>query len=179
VEVCPDKAVSIVDEKATTDGQRCNFCFKCVDACVFDAREAIGSAMTVEEVVAEVEKDRMFYETSGGGVTISGGEPLDQPEFLCALLERCKNMGISTAVDTSCYANREVVDRIAEFADLFLCDIKHMDNQAHQLITGTPNASILDNIKYLAEKGNNIIIRVPCIPGLNDSQANFAATVIL
>jgi pyruvate formate lyase activating enzyme len=140
------------------------------------AREIIGRQITVSEVMAEVEKDVVFYDQSGGGVTFSGGEPLMQPEFLLALLNQCQVQQIHTAVDTSCYAEPEIVESISKKTDLFLCDLKHMDSEKHERFTGVGNNLILDNIKRLSEAGKQIIIRIPVIPGFNDDQANIEAT---
>jgi pyruvate formate lyase activating enzyme len=147
-----------------------------VDACTNGAREIIGREMSVDEVMAEVEKDIIFYDQSGGGVTFSGGEPLVQAEFLLALLERCRERGIHTAVDTSCYAEAKIVEMVCKNTDLFLCDLKHMDNEIHERFTGVGNILILDNIRRLSEAGKEIVIRVPVIPGFNDEKANIEAT---
>jgi pyruvate formate lyase activating enzyme len=140
------------------------------------AREIIGRQIAVSEVIAEVEKDVVFYDQSGGGVTFSGGEPLMQPDFLLELLNQCQVQQIHTAVDTSCYAEPEIVESISKKTDLFLCDLKHMDSEKHERFTGVENNLILDNIKRLSEAGKEIIIRIPVIPGFNDDQANIEAT---
>jgi pyruvate formate lyase activating enzyme len=118
----------------------------------------------------------VFYDQSGGGVTFSGGEPLMQPEFLLALLDACRGEGIRTAVDTTCYAGPEVIQRIAPAADLFLCDIKHMNPERHEEYTGIDNGQILKNISVLARAARGVIIRVPIIPGFNDDRANLDRT---
>jgi len=197
VEVCPRQAISLapletapqgtrgekgrfltglVEDQPVTDLSKCSLCGRCVDACMTGAREIIGQQMTVSEVMSEVEKDIIFYDQSGGGVTFSGGEPLMQPEFLLALLNQCQAQGIHTAVDTSCYAEAKIVDMVSEKTDLFLCDLKHMDSHVHERFTGVGNNLILDNIKRLAEAGKEIVIRVPVIPGFNDEAANIEAT---
>jgi pyruvate formate lyase activating enzyme len=140
------------------------------------AREIIGRQMSVGEVMAEVEQDVIFYDESGGGVTFSGGEPLMQPEFLLAVLNQCQKQRIHTAVDTSCYAEKEVVEAVGEKTSLFLCDIKHMDSKIHERFTGVSNNLILDNIRFLSEVGKEIIIRIPVIPGFNDDKVNIEAT---
>jgi pyruvate formate lyase activating enzyme len=140
------------------------------------AREIIGQEMSVGQVMNEVEKDVIFYDQSGGGVTFSGGEPLMQPEFLLALLNQCQAQGIHTAVDTSCYAQPEIVKMISEKTDLFLCDLKHTDNTVHKRFTGVQNNLILDNIKHLSEAGKKIVLRIPVVPGFNDDQVNIEAT---
>jgi len=130
----------------------------------------------VVDCLAEVRKDVIFYDQSGGGVTFSGGEPLMQPEFLVALLEACRAEGIRTAVDTTCYASPEVIQRVAHAADLFLCDIKHLNRERHKQYTGADNDRILANIALLTQAGAEIVIRVPIIPGCNDDRANIEAT---
>jgi pyruvate formate lyase activating enzyme len=132
--------------------------------------------MSVNEVMVEVERDIIFYDQSDGGVTFSGGEPLMQPDFLFALLNQCREQQIHTTVDTSCYAEPEIVERIGEKTDLFLCDLKHMDAETHERFTGVTNNLILDNIKRLSQAGKEIVIRVPVIPGFNDEKANIEAT---
>jgi pyruvate formate lyase activating enzyme len=126
--------------------------------------------------MAEVRKDVIFYDQSGGGVTFSGGEPLSQPEFLLALLQTCRAEGIRTAVDTTCYATPQIVERIAPAADLFLCDIKHMDCEQHEQYTGVGNRQILENLSRLARMDKETIIRIPIIPGFNDDRANIEET---
>ena len=155
---------------------KCKLCGRCVDACMARAREIIGRQMTVSEVMFEVEKDIIFYDQSGGGVTFSGGEPLMQPEFLLAVLNQCQPKQIHTAVDTSCYAEPKIIEMVSERTDLFLCDLKHMDNEIHERFTGVGNTLILDNIRRLSEAGKEIVIRMPVIPGFNDEKANIEAT---
>ena len=128
--------------------------------------------MTTDQVMHEIEKDVIFYDESGGGVTFSGGEPLMQPEFLLALLKQCRLKDIHTALDTTCYAEPEIVQDVAKYTDLFLCDIKHMDRAVHKRFTGVDNDRILYNIKELSKAGKNIIIRIPVIPSFNDDPAN-------
>ena len=176
VEICRQNAILRSETGPLTDSQRCVLCGECVTACPAGAREIIGRRMTAAEVMAEVRKDVIFYDQSGGGVTFSGGEPLMQPEFLLALLEACRAEGIRTAVDTTCHAPREVVQGIARATDLFLCDIKHMNPGRHQEYTGVDNTRILDNINDLAGTGKKVIIRVPIIPGFNDDRANIEET---
>lgn len=175
-EACHNQAISLVENQPVTDADKCILCGRCVDACVNGAREIIGRRMSVSEVMVEVEQDIIFYDQSGGGVTFSGGEPLMQPDFLFALLNQCKGRQIHTTVDTSCYAEPEIVERISEKTDLFLCDLKHMDNETHERFTGVQNNLILDNISCLSQAGKEIVIRVPVVPGFNDDKANIEAT---
>jgi pyruvate formate lyase activating enzyme len=131
--------------------------------------------MTVDEVLAEVERDVPFYDESGGGVTFSGGEPLMQPEFLESLLEACGRREIHRTVDTCGHAEAEVLTRIASRADLFLYDLKHMDPAVHARYTGSSNDRILDNLRLLARIGARVRVRYPLIPGINDDEGNLRA----
>ncbi|MCF7954665.1 MAG: glycyl-radical enzyme activating protein [Phycisphaerae bacterium] len=175
IQACPNDAISFEGGVITTVAEKCTQCCKCVDACIPAARELIGSERDINDIVAEIEKDIMFYDSSGGGVTISGGEPLAQPDVLCALLDECRNRGIHTTVDTTCYAKLDVVKRVRPLGDLFLCDVKHLDDEIHRKITGVSNKPILRNIRWLDESGANIIIRMPFVPGYNDSESNIKA----
>jgi pyruvate formate lyase activating enzyme len=175
-EICRQNAISRTETGPVTDFLRCRLCGECVTACPAGAREIIGRRVTVADCLAEVRKDVIFYDQSGGGVTFSGGEPLMQPEFLLALLEACRAEEIRTAVDTTCYASQEVVRQIVQAADLFLCDVKHMNCERHKEYTGVGNDRILENIALLSRAGREVIIRVPIIPGFNDDRANLAAT---
>jgi len=175
-QTCPQQAISLVENLPVTDTDKCSLCGRCVDTCIAGAREIIGREMTISEVMVEVEQDVIFYDQSGGGATFSGGEPLMQPEFLLALLDRCKAHEIHTTVDTSCYAQTETLKMVSERTDLFLCDLKHMDNEMHERFTGIGNNLILDNIMCLSDADKKIVIRVPVIPGFNDDQANIDAT---
>jgi len=176
IEICPQKAIAPAEGGPATDPQKCMVCGECITACPAGAREIIGRRTTAPEVMAEVRKDVVFYDQSGGGVTFSGGEPLMQPEFLLALLNACRNEGIRTAVDTTCYAMPEVIQRTTPAADLFLCDIKHMNCERHEQYTGVGNGQILENISVLAQAAREVMIRVPIIPGFNDDRANLEAT---
>jgi pyruvate formate lyase activating enzyme len=175
-EVCPNNAVTFADDRLVIDTAKCTVCGDCVKTCPSGAREIIGKEVTVEQVVEEIRKDIVFYEQSGGGATFSGGEPLMQPDFLYELTRCCKSSQIHTAVDTTCHADAEVIKRISENTDLFLCDIKHMDSVTHQRFTGVPNELILANLKWLASAGKKIIIRLAVIPGFNDEPSNIEKT---
>lgn len=132
--------------------------------------EIIGKKMTPEEVIREVEEDELFYDESGGGVTFSGGEPLMQPAFLEACLKLSKEKGLHTAIETTGFANRKVIERIEPFVDLFLYDMKPFDSETHIKYTGVDNRIIKENLTYLSEKGADIILRMVAIPGVNDSR---------
>ncbi len=133
---------------------------------------SIGREMSASDVLAEVERDRVFYDESGGGVTFSGGEPLIQPEFLKQLLIETERRGIHRALDTCGFAPQSTLADVAEHVDLFLYDLKLMDEQAHKQYTGVSNQLILDNLEYLLRSGANIVIRFPLIPGITDSAQN-------
>jgi pyruvate formate lyase activating enzyme len=154
----------------------CIECGDCVEVCNAEAREIAGKEMTVSEVLAEVDRDVIFYEHSGGGVTFSGGEPLLQHEFLCSALEACKLKKIHTVVDTTGLTPPDVLDRIARFVDLFLFDLKTLDDAKHRQFTGVSNAQILRNLKWLSEQNRNVIVRIPVIPGFNDDPADVQAS---
>jgi len=135
----------------------------------------MGQLMGVEEVVQVVNKDTLFYRNSGGGVTVSGGEPTHQAEFVKALLARCQESGLHTALDTCGLVEWEVLEEILEFADLVLFDLKHMDSEEHRKLTGVGNEIILSNLEKLA-KVKSVVVRIPLVPGLNDSKTNIEAS---
>ncbi|MBN2415570.1 glycyl-radical enzyme activating protein [bacterium] len=137
-----------------------------------DGQSKLGRTMTVPEVMAELEKDRLFYDESGGGVTFSGGEPLMQPEFLLALLAECREKDLHTCVDTTGYAGQEVIGEVMQYAGLFLYDLKLIDDDGHTKYTGVSNGPILDNLAFLAGRGAHVIIRIPIVPGITDSRDN-------
>jgi pyruvate formate lyase activating enzyme len=156
-----------------TGHELCILCGDCVTACPTGARQLIGRGMTVAEVMREIVRDRIFYEESRGGVTFSGGEPLMQVGFLRELLEACRSEGINTAVDTCGYACTGDLLGIALVTDLFLYDLKFMDDVKHRHYTGVSNATILSNLKALGSIHGNIWLRIPLIPGINDSEYDF------
>ncbi len=169
VHVCPNGAVSQDDGTIRIIRDRCRACGTCAAQCYADAREVIGKEMTVDAVMDEVEKDVPFFEQSGGGVTFSGGEPLMQPEFLRVLLQECKRRGIHTTVDTSGYAPQNALKEISEWTDLFLYDLKAINDRLHREHTGVSNELILANLRSLSSSGKNVIVRVPLIAGVNDT----------
>lgn len=152
----------------------------CYDrSCPSKNRELIGEYMSVEEVFAEIKEDITFYNQSGGGVTLSGGEVLLQPKFTTDILEKCKEEYIHTAIETSGYGSWDNFKQILKFTDLVLFDIKHLDSKEHLEATGVENIWIIDNLKKIAKLDKDIIIRVPVIPGINDSRDNIAKTADL
>ena len=158
--------------EAIADASRCTACGKCADCCHSGAREMVGKQFTVTEVMREIEKDIIFYDESGGGVTFSGGEPLMQPEFLISILQACQKKSIHTAIDTTGFASTETLLRISKLTDLFLYDLKLMDDALHKQYTGVSNVLILNNLRELSLNHHAIRIRFPLIPGINDELAN-------
>jgi pyruvate formate lyase activating enzyme len=154
----------------------CVYCRSCAQACPAEAVEFIGKTMSVDDVMAEISKDAVFYDESRGGVTISGGEPLLQTSFLVALLDACGDLDLHRAVDTSGYADTETLLKVASRTELFLFDLKHMDPDKHCRYTGVSNQIILNNLKQLSQCGARIIIRLPVIPGINSDDENIDRT---
>lgn len=146
-----------------------------MNVCPAKAREISGTVMTVDEVLEEVKKDTLFYQNSGGGVTASGGEPTRQPEFLRELFRQCQRSSIHTCLDTCGFIQPDVLQRVLEYTNLVLCDIKHMDTKRHKEFIGVDNHLILENIRMIATQGKPLIIRVPLIPEHNDSEENMKA----
>ena len=177
--VCPHAAIAPDGARFVTDATRCRVCGACVEACPAEARDLIGHEMSVESVLSEVERDRLFFDESGGGVTFSGGEPLHQPEFLRALLVGCRRLGIRTAVDTSGHAPTATVLDLAALTDLVLYDVKHPDDDRHRDGTGVGNELILANLRRLAAAGTPIVVRVPLVPGFNDAPEDLRRTAAL
>jgi len=168
-EVCPAGAISFNSESSLIDRNLCIGCGKCVQVCPNDARELIGKSMTVDDVMTEVLKDIKFYRKSGGGVTLSGGDPLDQHEFSYELLKRCKELGLHTTIDTTGFASWEVLSKLLYYTDFVLYDIKCIDEKNHYSATGVLNRIILENAKRMYKAHKMMLIRVPLIPGFNDT----------
>lgn len=179
--ICPENAITMEEKDgkhiAVTNRNRCIDCGKCENVCPSTARELVGKAMTVEEVLERVLPDKLFMDASGGGITISGGECAAYPAFTAALLKASKEAGMHTAVESSCFGSREAIDAIYQYVDLALLDIKHMDSVTHKEYTGVPNEIILENIRYIHnDLGVETMISVPVIPGYNDTDENISAT---
>ena len=166
----------VVDQTARKlDRGLCNLCLKCADVCPTGALAVTGRWMTVDEVMQEVASDDLFYQNSGGGVTLSGGDPPLQWEFAVDLLKTCKERGFHTAIETSGYAEWSILEKVLEYTDLVLYDVKHMDPAKHREGTGKTNELILENARKAAAK-RRLWVRVPLIPGYNDSEENLKAT---
>jgi pyruvate formate lyase activating enzyme len=158
------------------DRSICDHCGDCVASCLPKALYICGTDHTVDELIKRLSKDIPFYEQSGGGITISGGEPLCQPEFTLELLKGLKQLGIHTALDTTGYAAFEVIESLLPYADLLLYDLKHMDSDQHKIATGVPNKHIIENARRISRAGAKMQIRIPVIPDFNDSEENIRAT---
>ena len=170
VSICKENAHYVDNGKHIFEREKCISCGKCADVCIGNALTFYGKEMTVNEVLEIVLEDKDFYEQSGGGVTISGGECLLQADFCKELLKPLKKHGINTAVDTCGYVPREFIDKVMPYTDTFLYDIKAIDEEVHEKCTGHTNKIILENLRYLDECGKKVEIRIPYVPDYNDNQ---------
>ena len=169
---CPKQALRMKDGEVSIDRSLCDFCNKCVEKCPSRAMQRIDRQ---GEGVDLVTREEIFTRVSGGGVTISGGEPLYQPEFLKELLQGMKQAGVPTCIETSMFAKQEVLESIAPYVDQFLVDIKILDEETHKKYTGVSNQQILSNFRYLAGLGKPILVRIPLIPGITATEENLRA----
>lgn len=156
------------------DRTKCTACDKCTEICLNDANEIIGKDMTASKIMDEVIKDKMFYDTSGGGLTVTGGEPSYQQDFTLELLTLAKESEINIAIETCGIGTREFYEKAADLGTTFLYDIKCIDSEKHRRLTGTDNSHIMSNLRYLISRNSDIIIRLPLIPGCNDSDKDIA-----
>jgi len=175
LKACPSGAI-LPGDGYRIDKAKCRRCGACAERCYYGALVRYGEERTSGDVFEEVRKDKMFYDASGGGVTVSGGEPLLYPEFVFELFTLCRGAGISTCVETCGCVSQEAVERVLPVTDLLLYDLKIMDPELHKAHTGADNGRILDNARYLAERGANILFRQPLIPGCTDSEENIRRT---
>ncbi len=175
VRACQHGATYLLNGERIFDREQCIACGECVETCYAGARVLAGKTMTVDEVMAEVLQDRAFYEASGGGITLSGGEPVLQPAFSYALLERCKSEGLHTAIETCGNVRWEDEERMLPVTDLIMMDIKHMDPAKHRWATGATNERILAAARRFAATDKPIIFRIPVIPTVNDTVEEVAA----
>lgn len=171
LENCPEEgAIEIKNDRVIINEEKCTLCGKCVAGCPKNALTFVGEERTVDQVMCEVNKDSIFYEESGGGVTFSGGEPFQQPEFLLELVKECKKKNYNVAIDTCGLTDWKNIEKILDYVDIFLYDIKSIDNEIHENYTDRSNEIILENLKRLDASGANIFLRLPLIKGVNDSE---------
>ncbi len=171
VSVCPAGVHAMVNNQHSfVKGSECIGCRKCEEVCPKKVLRIAGEQKSISELLRVVEEDKTFYDVSGGGLTMGGGEALMQPEAATSLAMACKQKGISTAVETCGYAKPEVIARISEFIDYFLYDVKHMDSAKHHELTGVHNELILQNLQWLLENKHNVKIRLPLLKGYNDGE---------
>lgn len=177
VAACTMNALNLVkeDHSVVVDRKLCKLNGDCVRACPTGAIKFTATEMTTGEVVSEIEKDRIFYETSGGGVTLSGGEPLFQADFSAAIFKECRKRKIHTAVETCLLGYWHMLEQFIEDIDLFLVDLKIFDNEKHVRFTGHPNKLILKNFRMLASTGRNIAVRIPLVKNITDTPENIEA----
>jgi pyruvate formate lyase activating enzyme len=174
-EACPTGALVLEDGQRRYRPERCRLCGRCAEACYAEALVMEGQEITAEDVVAEIRKDKPFYDNSGGGATASGGEPLVQPDFTAAIFRRCHGHGIHTCLDTAAHVPWSAFETVLPHTDLVLLDLKLMDPERHKAATGADNARILANARRLGPTGIPLVVRVPIIPGCTDDEANVAA----
>ena len=172
IEICSSRTLE--NGKIDIEREKCIGCGKCAEVCLNNANEIIGKEMTASQVIDEVIKDKMFYDTSGGGLTVSGGEPSYQPDFTLELISLAKEAGVSCAIETCGIGSRSFYQKAAELGTTFLFDIKCINPERHRILTGSDNAHIMSNLHYLMQSGADIIIRLPLIPDCNDSDEDIA-----
>lgn len=177
-EACPVQDALVFTRGKLTGMNRaaCTNCMACAGACPADAVKQWGTVMTVEECMAIIRRDAGYYARSGGGVTVSGGEPLLQSDFVAALFQACQAENIQTCCESTMHAPWTEIEKILPSTDILISDLKHMDSAVHKQYTGAGNELILDNLKKLAAQGRELILRIPVIPGVNDDDENIAAS---
>ena len=173
--LCTAGAHRIVNGQHTFDRNLCLHCGKCAKYCPNGALELTGNSISTKEVFEEVQKDAVFYTVSGGGITISGGEPLTHPAFTAELFRLCKDAGIHTAMETSGFASKNALEQVLPYCDLVLFDIKETNEETHKAYTGVSLKSILENLRCIDEMGISIMLRAPIIPGWNNREAHLLA----
>jgi len=178
LDACPDPTMLKFyrGKLVEIDRDKCTTCMACYNDCPSDAIKQWGKAMSVEECMKEIRRDVGYYERSGGGVTVSGGEPLLQSEFVAELFKACKEENIQTCLESTFHADWSKIEQVLPYTDIIISDIKHMDTDIHKEYTGVHNHLILENLKKLAQQGREMILRIPVIPGVNDDEDNIRAT---
>lgn len=172
VSVCANGVHSLSADGHKLDRKLCTLCGKCTDVCPKNALKILGTRLNSDDLIKIALEDSVFFQASGGGITLSGGEPLFQPKFSFDVLCKAKEAGINTAVDTCGAVSQKIFEEILPFTDIFLYDIKHIDTNIHRKLTGLGNEQILDNLRFLSQMQKPVEIRIPLIPGCNDSKEN-------
>lgn len=176
IKVCPEHAIKLDKNGIHLDRSKCSCCGICTDECPATALRKLGDYRSLETIFHEVEKDKVYYEKSNGGITVSGGEPTLQSDFLLKFLEKCKESGFHTALDTCGYASHETLEKLLPYVDLVLYDLKEIDSEKHKKFCGVPNEKILENAIWLMEElektGKKMWIRTPLIPGFTATEEN-------
>ena len=175
-QLCPKGIIENKMPFGIIDREKCDFCQICVKECCTNAKKLVGEDYTVDDLLVEILKDKSFYDSSGGGVTFSGGEPLMQADFLIQILKACHDNNVNTAIETTGFADLSVLEKVIEHLDLIYFDLKHMDDEQHKKLTGVSNKEILTNLAAISKKHDNIVVRIPVIPGLNSSAENIKET---
>ncbi len=173
--ICPASAI-VFEKNRRVAEDKCIHCGECTKACMAEALELKGQEVTVREVYEQLKKDEIYYNYSGGGITLSGGESLLQPEFSAELFKACHQSGWHTVVETALFVSQDAIQTVLPHTDLFLADFKVFDSETHRTYTGQPNDRIKENIKFISENGGKIILRIPLIPGVNNSESNIRST---
>ena len=177
IDACSRGAISRKSGPISVDRAKCDLCGDCVQVCMYEALEMAGRVVSVKDIVQEIERDRIFFEQSGGGVTLSGGEPMNQPDFCQGLLAEMNRRSIHAALDTSGLASWDALWKCAARADLVLYDLKIMNGKKHLEYTGVPNAQVLENLRKLAAAKKDIVARIPLMSGVNDDEVNLGAVI--
>ena len=175
VEACPQGALRLTGSCVERDFSLCTNCGTCAEVCLTGAMERVGRRISCAELIDEIERDIPFFDESGGGVTFSGGEPLAQPEFLSEMMDLCAEREIHRTVDTCGFADPKILAEIAGKTDLFLFDIKIIDDEVHREVTGQGNGRILENLRWLCENEYQVEVRIPVIPSMTDDRGNIEA----
>ena len=173
IDICPEKAISVVSTKIKVDFTTCTACGNCVDECPDSAFLIFGNEMTAHQVLDEVSRDKDYFENSGGGITLSGGEVMAQVDFAIEILKLAKGRNIHTVIETSGYTKTDNFTKIIPFVDLFLFDYKYTESKLHEEFTGVEPELILANLDYLYQKKADILLRCLIIPGINNNQTHF------
>ena len=175
VPLCKAGALKVQEGKLEVVFEQCTACGNCLQECAPDALKIYGWETDAQTIIGEVKKDKSYFDNSGGGLTISGGDAIFQPEFAVEILKEARKNGIHTCLETTGYCKKEILDVLTPLTDLFLFDFKHFKNAEHEKYTGVPNQPILDNLDWLCRQGKPVILRCPIIPGVNNSVQHFNA----